>query len=77
MLRNKAAEETGDGLFFVVQEIRPNFLYDKTLRGDAHGHVWKLLLPGRAQRAKSCCAPLMIEGLGELKSACGLCSSQR
>ena len=36
-------------------------------------HVRKMSLRDRARRAKSCCAPLMIEGVGVLMSACGLC----
>ncbi len=35
-------------------------------------HVRKMSLRDRARRAKSCCAPLMIEGVGVLMSACGL-----
>ena len=38
-------------------------------------HVRKMSLRDRARRAKSCCDPLMIEGVGVLMSACGLCSS--
>ena len=39
-------------------------------------HVRKMSLRDRARRAKFCCAPLMIEGVWVLMSACELCSVQ-
>ena len=61
-------------LFLSHRKFRRISYEIKSLRQDAHSHVRKMSLRDRARRAKSCCAPLMIEGVGVLMSACGLCS---